>query len=156
MSAHHSIRSHSPLKSVFGKIGDTYQSYCNTYKMNTMATCHGGMGHPLDRDINLNKENLENAETEIENTHDFDATVALNEPEETGHPQGPEYNTHMKLATLTRDLDDLCQCVQDGLVQPTDNLDCIEHELQKLAITICTPTPMEPLKEVTQHYTNTL
>ena len=28
----HSLRLHSPLKTVFGKIGDTYQAYCNTYK----------------------------------------------------------------------------------------------------------------------------
>ena len=51
-----------------------------------MATHHRGIGCPLDRDIDLNKENTENTETEIENTHDFDATVAPNEPEETGHP----------------------------------------------------------------------
>ena len=30
------------------------------------------------------------------------------------------------------------------------------HELRKLTITICTPTPTEPLKEVIQHYMNTL
>ena len=114
MSAHHSIRSCSPLKSVFGKIGDTYQSYCNTYKMHPMATCHGGIGHPLDRDITLNKENPENGESEIENTHDFDVTIALHESEETGHPKGPEHNTYTKLATLTRELDDLHQQVQDG------------------------------------------
>ena len=77
--------------------------------MHTTATHHGSIGYPLDRDINLNEENPENAETEIEKTHDFDAAVALNEPEQTGHPKGPEYNTHTKLATLTRDLDDLHQ-----------------------------------------------
>ena len=63
-----------------------------------------GIGCPLDRDINLNKENPEKAETEIEKTHDFDVTVALNEPEETGHPKGLQYNTNTKLATLTRGL----------------------------------------------------
>ena len=31
-----------------------------------------------------------------------------------------------------------------------DNLDHIEHELQKLAIKVCTPIPTEPLKEVIQ------
>ena len=36
------------------------------------------------------------------------------------------------------------------------NLDYIEHELQKLAMTIHTPTPTEPLKEVILHYMNTL
>ena len=42
MSAHHSLRSCSPLKAVFGKIGDTYQAYCHMYKTHTMATHHGG------------------------------------------------------------------------------------------------------------------
>ena len=37
-----------------------------------------------------------------------------------------------------------------------DTLDCIAHELQRLTITICTPTSTEPLKEVIQHYMNTL
>ena len=51
--------------------------------MHTMATHKGGIDCPLDRDVDLNKENLQNAETEIENTHDFGATVALHETEET-------------------------------------------------------------------------
>ena len=37
-----------------------------------------------------------------------------------------------------------------------DTLDCIEHELQKRTITIHTRTPSKPLKEVIQHYMNTL
>ena len=37
-----------------------------------------------------------------------------------------------------------------------DTLNCIEHELWKLAVAILTPTPTEPLKEVIQHYMNTL
>ena len=74
-----------------------------------MATCHGCIGCPLDKDTNLNRQDLESTEMEIENTHGFDATVALNEPEETGHPKGPEYNIHTQLATLTRELDDLHQ-----------------------------------------------
>ena len=52
MSACHSLRSHSPLKKVFGKIGDTYQAYCHTYKTHAMATHHGGSGQASDRDIN--------------------------------------------------------------------------------------------------------
>ena len=78
MSAYHSIRSCSLLKSVFGKIGDTCQAYCNTYKMHTMATHHRGIGCPLDKD--MNREDPETAEMEIENTHGFDATVTFNEP----------------------------------------------------------------------------
>ena len=67
MSAHHSLRSHSSLKTVFGKIGDTYQAYCHPYKTHTLATHHGGSGHPLGRDINAHKA----ADTEIEQTQDF-------------------------------------------------------------------------------------
>ena len=52
MPAHHSLRSHSPLKSVLNKIGDSYQTYCNTYKTHTMATHHGSTGQPSDRDPN--------------------------------------------------------------------------------------------------------
>ena len=55
MSACSSLRSHSPLKTVFGKIGDTYHAYCNTYKIHTMATHHGGSGKPLDRDIDVSR-----------------------------------------------------------------------------------------------------
>ena len=76
--------------------------------MHAMATCHRGIGCPLDKDTDLNREDPETAEMEIENTHGFDAT------------------------------------------------DCIECKLRKLTITIHTPTPTEPLKEVIQHYMNTL
>ena len=41
---------HSPFKTVFNKLGDTYQAYCNTYEAHTIATHHGGTGQPLDRD----------------------------------------------------------------------------------------------------------
>ena len=47
MSVYHSLRSCSSLKTAFGKIGDTYHAYCNTYKTYAMATCHGGSGKPF-------------------------------------------------------------------------------------------------------------
>ena len=67
-----------PAKTVFNKLGDTYQAYCNTYKTHAMATCHGGTGQPLDRDTTLHgqdtdipngyhhedMDNFENAEQE--------------------------------------------------------------------------------------------
>ena len=56
MSAHCNLRSHSPLKTVFGKLGDIYQAYCNTHKTHTMATHHGGLGQPLDGDIEVTGE----------------------------------------------------------------------------------------------------
>ena len=79
MSACCSLRSHSPLKTVFGKIGDTYQAYCHTYKTHAMAIHHGGSGQHSDRDSNAHKT----TDTEIEhaqefhhiNTNDFEAST---------------------------------------------------------------------------------
>ena len=77
MSAHHSLRSRSPLKTVFGKLGDTYQAYCNTYKTHAMATHHGGLGQPLDTDIDITIEAHKNTHTDIENTQDFYVNVGF-------------------------------------------------------------------------------
>ena len=52
---------HSPLKTVFNKLEDTYQAYCNTYKAHTMATCHGGTGQPLDSNAALHGKNTDAA-----------------------------------------------------------------------------------------------
>ena len=40
--------------------------------------------------------------------------------------------------------------------QPTETLNHIECELQKLSIPLHPPAPTDPLGEVIQHYTNTL
>ena len=102
MSACHSLRSQSPLKTVFGKIGDTYQAYCNTYKIHTMATHRGGLGQPLDRDIDMTRENQTTADTDIEDTQDF-------HPVDTDHFEDSELNNPTKLAAIIWELDDLCQ-----------------------------------------------
>ena len=47
MSAHHILRLHSPLKTVFNKLEDTYKAYCNTFKNHTVATHHAGAGQTL-------------------------------------------------------------------------------------------------------------
>ena len=39
----------SHFKSVLNKIGDSYQTYINTYKTHPMATHHRGAGQPLER-----------------------------------------------------------------------------------------------------------
>ena len=109
MSARHSTRMHSSLKTVLGKIGDRYQAYCTTYKTHTMATHHGGARHPLDRGINLHAEDPEHADIDIESTHSSDTTAALGGPEAEGHPKDPVYNNHTKFTALTREINDLHQ-----------------------------------------------
>ena len=81
MSTCHSTRSHPPLKTVLGKIGDCYQAYCTTYKMHAMATHHAGAGHPLDRSFDIPAEDPEHADINNDSTHSLDATVALGGPE---------------------------------------------------------------------------
>ena len=102
MSAHHSTRMHSPLKTVLGKIRDKYQAYCTTYKMHAMATCHRGTGCPLDRGINLYAEDPEPTDIDNDSTHSSDTTVALRGPEAEGHPKDPVYSNHDKLMALMR------------------------------------------------------
>ena len=102
MSACPNIRSHSPLKTVFGKLGDTYQAYCKTYKTHTMATHHGGSGKPLDRDIDVTREDHEITDTDIENTQDF-------HPVNTDNFKDLQHNNTMNLTALTREVDNLCQ-----------------------------------------------
>ena len=133
MSACHSLISHSPLKAVFGKIGDTHQAYCHTYKTHTMATHHGGSGQPLGGDIN----DHEATDTDIEQTQDF-YHVNANDFEESD-PNNPS-----RLTLITRELDELCQQIQAGEGQPSEALNCIDHELQRLSISLCPSAPPEP------------
>ena len=136
-------------KTAFGKLGNTYQAYCNTYKTHTMATHHGGSGQPLDRDIDVTREVHAATDTGIENTQDFHSL-------DTDHYEDLQHNNPVKLTALTSEVDDLCQWVQAGEGQPTENLNYIEHELQRLSISLNPPPTTEPLEEVNGHYTDTL
>ena len=147
MSACCSLRSHSPLKTVFGKIGNTYWAYCNTYKTHAMGTCHGCSGQPLDRDINVTREAHEATETEdMQGFH----------PVETDHYEDLEHNNPAKLTAFTRDLDDFCQGIQAEEGQPLEALNHIEWELQRLSLWLNPSAPIEPLGDVIKHYMNTL
>ena len=145
MSPHQNLRSCSLLKTVLGKIGDTYQAYCHMYKTHTMATNHGGSGQHLDRDINAHKT----TDAEIEHAQEFHH-INKNDFEDS------ETNNPTRLTAITRELDDLHQQVQSGEGQPIEGLNHIEHELQRLSISLHPSAPPEPLEEVLQHYMDTL
>ena len=132
MSACHSTRKHSLLKTMLGKIRDRYQTYCTTYKRHAMATCQRGAGCPLDRGIDLYAEDPEPTDIDNESTHSSDATVALGGPEAEGHPKDPVFSNHDKLTALMREINDLHQWVEAGEGQSAVSLDCIEYELQNL------------------------
>ena len=67
-----------------------------------MATHHGGLGQPLDRDTNITREAHKNTDTDIENTQDF-------YPVETDHFEDLQHNNPAKPTALTREVDDLCK-----------------------------------------------
>ena len=67
-----------------------------------MATCHGGSGSPLDKDIDMTGETQDTTDTDIEDTLDFNTA-------ETVHFEDLEHNNPAKLTALTREIDDLHQ-----------------------------------------------
>ena len=109
MSACHSTRTCSLLKTVLGKIRDSYQAYCTTYKMHTMAIHYEGPGCPLDRGMDILTEDPEHADIDNESTHSLDTTVALGGPKAEGHPQDQVYDNQDKLTALMREINDLHQ-----------------------------------------------
>ena len=144
MSAHCNFRSHSPLKTVFNRLGDTSQAYCNTYKTHAMATHHEGSGQLLDMDSTLNGK-----VTDDKILHDY-------HHEDTNDFENIEQENHTNLAALTRDLDDLHHRVQAGEGQPTEALHHIECRLQRLSIALCPSAPPEPLTNVLRQYMDSL
>ena len=87
------LRLCSPLKTVLNKLGDSYQTYINTYKTHAMATHHRGKGQPLDRDTTQHGQ-----DTDILSDYHH---------EDMDNFENVEYENHTTLKALTRDLDDL-------------------------------------------------
>ena len=93
MSVCCNLLSCSPLKTVLNKLGDSYQTYINTYKTHAMATHHRGAGQPLDRDPTPQEQG-----TDVLNDYHH---------ENMDNFENVEHETHTTLKALTRDLDDL-------------------------------------------------
>ena len=64
MSVHRNSRTHSPFKKDFNRIGDSYNSYINTYKTHNMSTQQGDLGQSPE-------EITPNQRDEIETLHNF-------------------------------------------------------------------------------------
>ena len=84
------------------------------YKTHTMATCHRGSGHPLDRDINLHVEESKTTglDNDNESTSGSDTTVALGGSEIEGYHSDIIHSNQAKLTALMREINDLCQWVE--------------------------------------------
>ena len=129
---------HSPLKTMLGKIGDRYQAYCTTYKIHTMATHHGGAGHPVDRDIDLHIGDMEGInmgpDSNNESTIGSDTTIAFGGSETDGHSSKRTPSNQANLTAIMRKINDLHQWVEAREGQPAEGLDHIEQELQNLSL----------------------
>ena len=143
MSGCHSKNSeqmHSPLKTILKKITDRYQAYCTTYKMHSMATCHGGAGCPIDRDIEPHLVDTEGINTgpdnDNESTSGSNTTVGFRGSVADGHSSELIPSSQAKLTALKGEINDLPQCVEAGEGQPAERLDHREWGLQNLSLAL--------------------
>ena len=161
MSGYHSNTNeqmHSPLKTMVGKIGNSYQSCCTVYKMHAMVTHHRGTGHPIGRDLHIEDPEATGIDNKNESISGSDVTVALCRLEAEGNPDEHLPSYQAKMTTLIQEINELCQQVE-AREQPAESLDHIYWELQKLFLALQpphSPTPTELLWEVICQYMDTL
>ena len=141
MQACCSLRLCSLLKSVLNKIGDSYQTYCNTDKTHAMATCHGGAGQPSDRDPNMPEQ---------------DTDIPSNHLEDIDNFKNVEHENHTTPKALTRNLDDLQHRIENTKCQPMEAIHHLECELHRLLLKLQPSVPSEPLDKVLQKYMESL
>ena len=148
----------SPLKTMLGKIGNKYQSYCATYKTHAMTTCHGGTGH-TDKNREL--------DSHIEDTGGID----IGPSDDNESRQFRYYNCFWRIRG--RWLPQQPSAQQPGKFNCTHKRNqqlmamnrslhtYIQWELQDLSLmlraqTTSTPTPSEAFEEVIHRFLNTL
>ena len=139
MLAHQKLWTCSPIKKLFHKLGNSYQTYINFHKIHAMATHYGGIG---DTSVN-------NPESQ-----DIDSDSQDNYQEDVNDLEHIEHNPPVKLKHLTCKMEQLRQTVKDKDNDPMDAIKHLEQKLNKLAITLCPTT--EPIGEVLNKYPNTL
>ena len=126
------LQTHSLLKMLLHKLGNSYQTYINLHKTHAMATHYGGIG-----------------DTSVHNpeSHDMDSDSQDNYQEDVNDLE------HIKLKHVTCKMEQLRQSDEDKDNDPMDAIKHLEQKLNQLAITLCPPT--EPIEEVLNKCTNT-
>ena len=123
-SKHHE-QTHSPLKTILGKIGNRYQTYCTVYKTHAMATCHRGAGHPSARDdLYVEDPEVTGMVNDNDSISGSDASVVLGGLEAEGNTDELLPSNQAKLTAVTREINDLCR-VEAGEDQPAG---CLDHK----------------------------
>ena len=77
MLAHQRLWTHSPIKKLFHKLGNSHQTYINFHKTHAMATHYGGIG-----DTSMNNPE----------SHDMDSDSQDNYQEDVNDPEHIEFN----------------------------------------------------------------
>ena len=127
MSACCNPRLCSPLKTVLNKLGDSYQTYVNRYKTHAMATHHGGIGQPLDRDPNLPEQG-----TDVPSDYNH---------EDMDNFENVEQENHTTLKALTRNPDNLQHRVETTKGQPMEAINHLQCELHRLSLMFQSSAP---------------
>ena len=65
MSACHRLWTHSPIKKLLTKIGESYQTYINYYKTHAIATCYGGIGDTSGSNSENHNKDDNDSQTDI-------------------------------------------------------------------------------------------
>ena len=105
-----------------------------------MATCYGGIGKPLEKDSD---------------PQETDATIQDEYQTDINDLENIEPDHHAGLRDLACEIEQLWQTVE---ANDNDTMDAISHlecKLNQLALTLCLPTPLEPIEEVLHQYTST-
>ena len=132
---------HSPLKTVLGKIGNRYQSYCTTYKTHTMTTHHRGTGCTSeDKDLISNVKDARGIDIGPDNDNDstssLDTTIYFRGSEADGHLGNLLPSNQAKLSALTKEIHNLHQWMEAREGQSTEGMHHIEQGLQILSLAL--------------------
>ena len=114
MSAHQKLQTHSPIKAILNKIGDSYKTYINHYKTHAMATHYGGIGKPLEN-------NSDPQDTNAYIQDDYQA--------ETNDLANVEPDHQAGLRDLTHEIEQLWQTVEANNNDPMDVISHLECKL---------------------------
>ena len=107
-----------------------------------IATHHRGTGQPLERDPNLQEQDIDTPnDYQHEDIDDFEKV---------------ENENHTCLNDLTKALDHLQIKVDAAKDQATEAINCLEHELHRLSLALLPLAPPEPLYDILQQYIETL
>ena len=160
----------SPLKTVFRKLRDRYQSYCTTYKTHAMTTHHRGTGHTgKDGDLNSHADITTEGDTggidigpnnNNESTNSLDTTLAFGGSEADGCLSDLLASSQANLTIITREKHGLWHRWKPEKVSQwrdwthrtgtTESLSCAQD------MTHFNPAPTKPFTEGIYHYTDTL